>query len=445
MTLEIARSLAPDDGTLRRAESLANPRMWIIAERNERALWGECRGSGSEPYRAIVDMHGPAYKCNCPVKRFPCKHTLALLLMVASDDPNTFGKNPTPQYVTDWLDNRDRRTAAKIEPRTEEQIAKSDASKEKTRHERLQLMEAGIEDLQRRLLDIIREGIATLDNVTDSYWQDFAARMVDAKIGGLSRRIKALSSIKEEYPDDWHERLLSELGTLYLFTKAFKNFDAINESLQTEILVQAGMSVKKEDLLSQKGIEDDWIVMAQIETKEEDNLTSRRVWLLGKKNGKIVLVLDFAFGNMGFSTAWMNGYAYHAEVTYYPSAYPMRVVVKNAELNGILSHQIEHHFNHSIIHFFEMYSNAVAQNPWIGDFPILLAQITPVFYQNQIYFIDNEKKYLNSHIISEKGNQNFGWKLMALSGGHPISLFGEWADEKITPLSIWVGGRFVML
>ena len=275
MTLEIARSLAPDDGTLRRAESLANPRMWIIAERNERALWGECRGSGSEPYRAIVDMHGPAYKCNCPVKRFPCKHTLALLLMAASEDPNAFGKNTTPQYVTDWIDNRDRRTAAKTEPRTEEQIAKSDVSKEKTRHERLEFMEAGIADLQRRLLDIIREGIASLDNATDAYWQDFAARMVDAKIGGLSRRIKALSSTKEEYPDDWHERLLSELGTLYLFTKAFKNFDAINESLQTEILIQAGMSVKKEDLLSQKGIEDDWIVLAQVETKEEDNLTSR--------------------------------------------------------------------------------------------------------------------------------------------------------------------------
>ncbi len=445
MTLEIARSLAPDEGTLKRAEALANPRMWIIAERNDRALWGECRGSGGEPYRAIVDMNGPAYKCNCPVKRFPCKHTLALLLMAASEDPNAFGKNTPPQYVTDWIDNRDRRTAAKAEPRTEEQIAKSDASKEKTRHERLELMEAGIADVQRRLLNIIREGIASLDNVTHAYWQDFAARMVDAKIGGLSRRIKALSSMKEEHPDDWHERLLSELGTIYLFTKAFKNFDAIGESLQTEILIQAGMSVKKEDLLSQKGIEDDWIVMAQMETQEEDNLTSRRVWLLGKNTGNIVLVLDFAFGNMGFSTAWMTGYTYHAEVIYYPAAYPMRVVVKNAEVNNMSSHQIGHHFKYSIREFFEMYGKVVAQNPWVGDFPILITQLTPVFNQNQIRFIDGEKKYLNSHFISEKGNHHIGWKLMALSGGYPISLFGEWNGEKITPLSIWMNGRFIVL
>lgn len=164
MTIEMARALAPDDGTLQRAQSLIDPRKWIFVERNERALWGECGGGGSEPYRAIVDMHGTAYKCTCPVKKFPCKHTLALLLMAAEGHKNTFGCNLPPQYVTDWLDNRDRRSAVKTAPRTEEQRAKSDASKDKTRTERLELMEDGMADLQRRLLDIIREGIAALDS-----------------------------------------------------------------------------------------------------------------------------------------------------------------------------------------------------------------------------------------------------------------------------------------
>ena len=437
-TPEIARSLAPDDGTLKRAESIANPRKWIFVERNERALWGECKGSGNEPYRTVVDMNGPAYKCSCPVNRFPCKHALALLLMAASADSSIFGNNLPPQYVSDWLDSRDRRAAAKAEPRTEEQLAKSDAGKEKTKNDRLELMEAGIDDLQRRLLDIIRQGIASLDRVDNDYWLDFAARMVDAKVGGLSRRIKSWATFQKEYPNDWYERLLSELGTLYLFSKAFKNFDKIPENLQTEILVQAGMSIKKEELLNQKGYEDDWLVMAQIETKEEDNLTSRRAWLMGKKTGKIVLVLDFSFGNTGFPNVWINGFVYHAEVIFYPSAYPLRVVVKSAEIGHPFTQIIGYQ---NFTQFFDAYSRAVSKNPWLNNFPVLMAQVTPIFNKNQFHLVDSENKTIKIAALDD----SIAWQCVALSGGKPVAVFGEWTGEKFYPLSLFVDGRFVVL
>lgn len=437
-TPEIARSLAPDDGTLKRAEALASPRKWIFVERNERALWGESKGSSVEPYRTVVDMNGPAYKCSCPVNRFPCKHALSLLLMVASGDSSIFGNNTPPQYVTDWIDARDRRAAAKAEPRTEEQIAKSEAGKEKTKNDRLELMEAGIDDLQRRLLDIIRQGIATLDSVTDGYWLDFAARMVDAKVGGLSRRIKSWASIKNEYSNDWYERLLAELGTLYLFSKAFKNFDEVPENLQTEILIQAGMTIKKEDLLNQKGYEDDWLVLAQIETKEEDNLTSRRAWLMGKKMGKIILILDFAFGGMGFQNVWINGYVYHAEIVFYPSAYPLRAVVKSAEISQPFTQIIGYQ---NFTQFFDAYSKVVSKNPWIGVFPVLMAQVTPVFNKNQFYIVDSDKKMIKINTSDD----TIAWQCVALSGGNPIAIFGEWNGEHFTPLSIFADKRFIVL
>lgn len=445
MTLEAARALSPDEGTLKRAESLAHPRMWIVAESNGRALWGESWGSGSEPYRAVVDMNGPAFKCSCPVKRFPCKHTLALLLMAASDDPKAFGQNTPPQYVTDWLDNRDRKQVAKFEPRTDEQIAKSEAAKDKTRHERLEIMEVGIADLQRRLLDIIRQGLASLENISGNYWQDFASRMVDAKMGGLSRRIKSWASYQEQYPEDWYERLLSELGMVYLFAKAFNSFDKITEVLQTDMLIQAGLSVKKEDLMKQKGIEDDWMVMAQTETKEEDNLTSRRVWLLGKNLGKIVLVLDFTFGNTGFQTAWISGAVYTAELVFYPAAYPLRVAVKNIEINPKTAHQFLLSDNLSIIDFANLYSKAVAANPWVSDFPILLTDVVPVFHNNRVVLVDKNNQYLTCTSSANDAKQDTAWVLMSVSGGTPISVFGEWTNEEITPLSILTGGRLIIL
>ncbi len=43
-------------------------------------LWGLCAGSGKNPYQVVVDLSGPAYKCSCPSRKFPCKHALGLLL-----------------------------------------------------------------------------------------------------------------------------------------------------------------------------------------------------------------------------------------------------------------------------------------------------------------------------------------------------------------------------
>jgi SWIM zinc finger len=441
MTPDIARSLAPDDGTLKRAEALANPRKWIFIERDDRALWGECSGSGGDPYRAVVDMNGPAYKCSCPVKRFPCKHALALLLLASENNPTHFGKNPPPQYVTEWIDARDRRQAAKAIPRTDEQIAKSEASKSKNWSERLELMRDGVDDLQNRLLDVLREGLAALEQAPPQYFQDFAARMVDAKLGGLSKRIKSWASFKTNYPEDWYERLLEEMGSLYLMTKAFKNFERLNDGLQNEIMAQMGVSIKKEDLLSQEGLADDWLVLGQIEKAEEDNLTSRKVWLRGRESGKTVLVLDFAFGSMGFGSAWLSGYTYRTEVVFYPSAYPLRVVTKAIEAAQPFSQIVGYQ---DFIHFFEDYSTALSLNPWLSVYPALLAQVIPIFSEDVFFLIDKNKKILPL----AKGDANhtdFGWKLLALSGGKPISVFGEWNGRAFSPLSVFSEGRLVSL
>ena len=34
---------------------------------------------------------------------------------------------------------------------------------------------------------------------------------------------------------------------------------------------------------------------------------------------------------------------------------------------------------------------------------------------------------------------------MALSGGHPLHLFGEWDGDSLTPLAAWAEGRFYHL
>ncbi len=72
-------ALAPDAASQRAAAGLGPPR-WSGAGAAGDLVWGLCAGSAKQPYQAIVDLAGPAYKCSCPSRKFPCKHALALLL-----------------------------------------------------------------------------------------------------------------------------------------------------------------------------------------------------------------------------------------------------------------------------------------------------------------------------------------------------------------------------
>ena len=103
-------ALAPDAPSQRTAQSLASGRAWPATGAGTGALWGECRGSAAAPYRAVVDLSGPAYRCSCPSRRFPCKHVLALLLLWAEGAVRDDAAGP-PDWAANWLTTRAARAS----------------------------------------------------------------------------------------------------------------------------------------------------------------------------------------------------------------------------------------------------------------------------------------------------------------------------------------------
>src|SRR5919204_1955012 len=75
--------LAPDAAAVRAAQGLAGPARWLALGRDGPALWGACQGSGEQPWQTQVDLAEPAFRCTCPSRKLPCKHALALLLLLA--------------------------------------------------------------------------------------------------------------------------------------------------------------------------------------------------------------------------------------------------------------------------------------------------------------------------------------------------------------------------
>ncbi len=300
---------------------------------------------------------------------------------------------------------------------------------EKVSPERFIGMQAGNAELQSRLLDLIRGGLVELDLAPPQYFEEFAARMVDAQLGSIAKRIRSWASFREIFSDTWHEKLLDELGALYIFSKAFQNFDKLSENLQDELLAQAGVTTRTSDLFLQDGIQDDWLVLGQIKNPEPNNLTSRRTWFIGKETKKIVLTLDYTFGTADFTTLWLKGLVYSGEVVYYPTAYPLRVAFKTVDLAPDFTQVAGYQKLES---FLTDYADALAKNPWLPQFPVLLTAVTPVFSENKFLLMDNEKKYIFTEGVEVKP-----WELLAMSGGQPITVFGEWDGQALKILNAY--------
>ena len=429
-------SFAPDSGTATRGEAIATTLKWPVLERNTRAIWGECKGSGAKNYKTGVDLQRLAFKCSCPSRKFPCKHSIALMLIFVSESTAFSTKEKNPVWLEEWLLGRDQKEAqTKTLASATETQQKSEALKEKNWQTRLRLMDKGIIDVDIWLLDLIRQGLAQTQGQDYAFWNGMATRMVDAKLGGLAKRIKALQLIQGTTAD-WPTRMLSELSEIYLLSTGFKQREDLPDGLKKELFSVAGVNIKKEILLSQKGLMDTWTVVGQIEGVEE-NLNFRRTWLKGSKTKRYALLLDFSFGDAGYTKHWKVASIFTGEIVFYPSSFPLRAVVKSIDLKEESLDDLQGEKHIEI--FMDTYAEALSLNPWISNFPCCLEAVIPAIQNDDLYLVDQQK----NKIVVNKNNAT--WKLMSISGGYPITVFGEWSGERLIVLSATVGMRFVDL
>ena len=302
---------------------------------------------------------------------------------------------------------------------------------------RLDQMSSGLEELENWLQDTLRQGLASLEQQPD-FWKNISARMVDAKLGAVGRRLKTIRLLIGQQ-ENWYEQVTQELGNIYLLIRALKNIDQLAPPLQRDVLTMSGVTVRKNELEKEgMSVTDVWMILATSE-KEEDNLRSRRTWVYGWKTKRYGLVLDFAWGRTDFTEFYTAGEVFEGTIIYYPSNSPIRVQVKDKKI--IKDRPIKRIIGFAHLDaFLENYAIALAANPWLLEFPCAIQDIIPVMEGDQMLLVDT-----NKHILPSKMGNFKQMKILALSGGHPINLFGEWFGKTFIPLSVSVDERFVVL
>lgn len=440
-TEEQVAILVTDAGSLKRGQELAGPAKWSQLGQSAVALWGACAGSGSKPYLTGVDLTGPAFRCSCPSRVFPCKHGVGLLLLFARQ-PQLLPAGTPPAWLGEWLEKRQTKTelppAKTSQPEAAADVTaptpSDSAARDKREAQRTARMQAGAADLEAWLTDLVRAGLADLENKPRSYWEGQAARLVDSQLPGLAATLRELGE-QPRVGADWTSRLLGRLGELYLLLRALRNVDALPPAARQELLQQVGVNLKKETLLtdpSTSKVADHWLVLGQF-SWEEMRLTARRTWLRGLRSGRYALILEFAFGGQPFATPLVPGGRYVGELSFYPGLLPLRAAT--TELKFVKSTPATAPTGNSPSHLLDDYASALAVHPWLREWPAALTQVQPVRQPdgNWLLYHATEGGALPLRFTDD----NAPWQLLAQSGGHPITLFGEWDGRAFRPLRSW--------
>ena len=196
-------SLAPDARVAAAGLKLAKTGTWSDVGYHESLLWGQCKGSGKNPYQVCADLADSAFRCSCPSRKFPCKHAVGLLHLWCD---GAAAPGEPVEFARQWVERRAERAAKAAEraagtapapdadPATAAKRAKAARARAARREQRVT---DGLADLDRWILDQIDQGLVTTSESRSTALRRLAARMVDAQAPGIAARLGALADLDE--------------------------------------------------------------------------------------------------------------------------------------------------------------------------------------------------------------------------------------------------------
>lgn len=430
-TAEQVLALAPDMPSRKAGSRLGTAGPWSgTGGSGAGVVWGLCRGSGSTPYRTVVDTSGPAYKCSCPSRKFPCKHALGLLLLWAGDEASVPAAE-APGWAEEWLAGRHARDRRQEDRAADGGPSARTADPEAARRRaerRAARITAGATELEQRLADLLRGGLAAADRSGYGLWEETAARMVDAQAPGLAARVRELGAIPGS-GRGWPVRLLEESALVHLLDRAWLEIDRLPEPLAATVRTRVGLTAPAEG----PAVRDDWLVLAQYDSAD-GKLTTRRIWLHGRDTGRTALLLSFGAVGRAPQLALPPGLMIDAEIVPYGGAGQLRaelreqfgapVPIKAPPPGGSAEDALAR------------YGGALRDDPWLDAWPVTLQAVVPVPSDDGWQLADADGPQALPVDPAAPSRPGL-WRLVALSGGRPVTVFGECGHRGFAPLAAW--------
>ncbi|MER6676463.1 SWIM zinc finger family protein [Streptomyces sp. NPDC000983] len=427
-------ALAPDAASRKAGGKLGAAGPWSEAgSSDEGTVWGLCKGSGGKPYQTVVDVAdvaGPAYKCSCPSRKFPCKHALGLLLLWSGGDSAVPSGKP-PGWAEEWIEGRKQRAERKRADGGSGSGSVDPEAARKRAERRAEKVTAGAVELEQRLTDLLRGGLAGAEQAGYGLWEETAARMVDAQAGGLAARVRELGAIPSSGAG-WPVRLLEECALLHLLDQGWLNRERLPAELAATVRSRIGLPASADG----PPVRDRWLVLAQYDTADA-RLTTRRIWLHGAASSRTALLLSYGAAGRAPELALPVGLALEAELSFYPGGGQSRAAL--GERFGGPAPASLRPPGMTTAEAAARYGEALRDDPWLESVPVTLDRVIPTPDGESWQLADADGDTALPIAPAARSRPGL-WKLVALSGGGPVKVFGECGHRGFTPLVAWPAG-----
>ena len=225
VTQQKIEELAPNAEAAKKGRELVKKNKFsnlkINAEKN--LIWGECAGSGKNPYYCsadYVDPNNPVFRCNCPSRQFPCKHSVGLLYCFEAN-AGQFTEGEVPE---DILSKRE-----KIEKKQEKKAQEKESIKEKAEKpkkvnkaaftKKVDAQLTGIETSQKLLRDMVNTGLSSVDAKMRATLKTQIKDLGNYYIGGIQTAFNNLLLSIEEVKNEEYTVVVDNLNYLSALLK----------------------------------------------------------------------------------------------------------------------------------------------------------------------------------------------------------------------------------
>lgn len=172
ITKDYIEKFAPDLSTIKNAQSLIKKGSFQNHGKNteDTLYFAECKGSGKTAYKVSADFlkeNQPLFRCSCPSRKLPCKHSIALLFEIL--EQKDF---PVAEIPEDLARKREKQVK-KIEKAEAEQDQPKKPKKinKSARVKKMQKQLQGLELVETFLNELLSTGIENIDKKSSAEFQ----------------------------------------------------------------------------------------------------------------------------------------------------------------------------------------------------------------------------------------------------------------------------------
>lgn len=219
-------ALAPNANAAGNARKISSGGGFVSRKRSEDDSFymGECKGSGKNNYVVsadYIDEEHPVFRCSCPSRQFPCKHSLALLYEMAAG--KEFAVTEIPEDILAKREKKEARAAKKQlgekKPASEKSARASRAAKTKKIKKQLE----GLGLLRQLTEGLVSGGLAAMGSVSLKTYRDLAKQLGDYYLPGplvyLNRLILEMEACQKDQDPRHYDQAVEILKKLRALEK----------------------------------------------------------------------------------------------------------------------------------------------------------------------------------------------------------------------------------